>query len=161
MLKSARLNAHPLPSAKIKDRPAFPMTQKHDRVVAIYPGSFDPITNGHLDVIERGSRLFDRLIVSILQNEAKAPLFSVEQRMEMLRETVTPLSERRGRHLQRVAGRLCARERRERDSARHPRDLGLRVRTADGADEPPPAAGAGNRFPAGRRDVLLHQFAGW
>ena len=63
------------------------MTQKHHRVVAIYPGSFDPITNGHLDVIERGSRLFDRLIVSVLQNEAKAPLFSVEERVEMLRET--------------------------------------------------------------------------
>ena len=62
------------------------MTQKHNRVVAIYPGSFDPITNGHLDVIERGSRLFDRLIVSVLQNEAKAPLFSVPERMEMLAE---------------------------------------------------------------------------
>jgi pantetheine-phosphate adenylyltransferase len=57
-------------------------------VVAIYPGSFDPITNGHLDVIERGSRLFDRLIVSVLQNEAKAPLFSVPERMEMLTEAV-------------------------------------------------------------------------
>lgn len=59
-------------------------------VVAIYPGSFDPITNGHLDVIERGSRLFDRLIVSILQNDSKPPLFSVEERAEMLRESVRP-----------------------------------------------------------------------
>jgi len=66
------------------------MTQKHTRVIAIYPGSFDPITNGHLDVIERGSRLFDRLIVSVLRNEAKAPLFSVQERMEMLAETVRP-----------------------------------------------------------------------
>jgi pantetheine-phosphate adenylyltransferase len=57
-------------------------------VVAIYPGSFDPITNGHLDLIKRGSRLFDRLIVSILRNETKSPLFSVEERMEMLREVV-------------------------------------------------------------------------
>jgi pantetheine-phosphate adenylyltransferase len=62
------------------------MMQKHSRVVAIYPGSFDPITNGHLDVIERGSRLFDLLIVSVLQNEAKAPLFSVPERVEMLTE---------------------------------------------------------------------------
>jgi pantetheine-phosphate adenylyltransferase len=56
--------------------------------VAIYPGSFDPITNGHLDLIERGSKLFDRLIVSILRNENKPPLFSVEERMEMLHEVV-------------------------------------------------------------------------
>jgi pantetheine-phosphate adenylyltransferase len=61
-------------------------------VVAIYPGSFDPITNGHLDVIERGSRLFDRLIVSVLQNEAKAPLFSVPERVDMLTQAVSPFS---------------------------------------------------------------------
>ena len=57
-------------------------------VVAIYPGSFDPITNGHLDLIQRGAHLFDRLIVSILGNETKEPLFSVEERIEMLREVV-------------------------------------------------------------------------
>ncbi len=61
-------------------------------MVAIYPGSFDPITNGHLDVIERGSRLFDRLIVSVLQNEAKAPLFSVPERVDMLTQAVSPFS---------------------------------------------------------------------
>ncbi|MEP6714539.1 MAG: pantetheine-phosphate adenylyltransferase [Terriglobia bacterium] len=60
-------------------------------VVAIYPGSFDPITNGHLDVIERGARLFDRLIVSVLHNESKAPLFSPADRVEMLRESVRHL----------------------------------------------------------------------
>jgi pantetheine-phosphate adenylyltransferase len=57
-------------------------------VIAIYPGSFDPITNGHLDLIQRGSRMFDRLIVSILRNETKKPLFSVEERTEMLCEVV-------------------------------------------------------------------------
>jgi pantetheine-phosphate adenylyltransferase len=57
-------------------------------VIAIYPGSFDPITNGHLDLIQRGSRMFDRLIVSILRNDAKQPLFTVEERMEMLRDVV-------------------------------------------------------------------------
>jgi len=56
--------------------------------VAIYPGSFDPITNGHLDLIQRGSRLFDKLIVSVLRNDTKAPLFTVEERTEMLREVV-------------------------------------------------------------------------
>lgn len=61
---------------------------KRGPVVAIYPGSFDPITNGHLDLIERGSRLADRLILAILRNERKQPLFTVNERMEMLREVV-------------------------------------------------------------------------
>lgn len=57
------------------------------RKIAIYPGSFDPPTNGHLDIIERGLRLFDKLIVAILHNPAKQKaLFSVEERMEMLEE---------------------------------------------------------------------------
>lgn len=53
---------------------------------AIYPGSFDPVTNGHLDIIERGLKLFDKVIVAILHNPAKKSLFSVEERMEMLHE---------------------------------------------------------------------------
>ena len=65
------------------------MSETHAKVVAIYPGSFDPITSGHLDVIERGARLCDRLVVSILRNEAKAPLFTVEERMEMLSEVTS------------------------------------------------------------------------
>jgi pantetheine-phosphate adenylyltransferase len=60
------------------------------RIIAIYPGSFDPITNGHLDLIARGSRLADRLVVAILSNEAKKPLFSVEERVEMLEEVLKP-----------------------------------------------------------------------
>lgn len=64
------------------------MRQKPARVAAIYPGSFDPITNGHLDLIERASVLFDRLIVAILRNDAKQALFSVEERAEMLTESV-------------------------------------------------------------------------
>jgi pantetheine-phosphate adenylyltransferase len=55
-------------------------------ILAIYPGSFDPPTNGHLDLIERGSRLFGHLSVAVLTNLEKAPLFTVEERVEMLRE---------------------------------------------------------------------------
>jgi len=55
-------------------------------ILAIYPGSFDPLTNAHLDLIERGSRLFDRLIVAVLTNLEKHPLFTVAERVEMLRE---------------------------------------------------------------------------
>jgi pantetheine-phosphate adenylyltransferase len=57
-------------------------------VTAVYPGSFDPITNGHLDLIDRAVRICGRLIVAILQNQDKQPLFSVAERMEMLREVV-------------------------------------------------------------------------
>jgi pantetheine-phosphate adenylyltransferase len=57
-------------------------------VTAVYPGSFDPITNGHLDLIDRGAKLCNRLIVAILRNEEKEPLFTVEERIEMLREVV-------------------------------------------------------------------------
>jgi pantetheine-phosphate adenylyltransferase len=60
------------------------------RTVAIYPGSFDPITNGHLDLISRGSRLVERLIVAILHNSAKQSLFSVAERREMLEEVARP-----------------------------------------------------------------------
>ena len=54
-------------------------------MVAIYPGSFDPITLGHLDIIERGVKLFDRVIVAVLCNPSKQPLFSQEKRMEQIR----------------------------------------------------------------------------
>jgi pantetheine-phosphate adenylyltransferase len=58
-----------------------------DSVLAIYPGSFDPVTNGHLDLIERGANIFGRLVVAVLRNAEKDPLFSIGERLEMLRET--------------------------------------------------------------------------
>jgi pantetheine-phosphate adenylyltransferase len=61
-------------------------------LVAIYPGSFDPITNGHLDLIARGSRVVDRLIVAVLRNEAKQALFSVDERLEIVRDAVMPFA---------------------------------------------------------------------
>ncbi len=54
------------------------------QVRAIYPGTFDPMTNGHLDLIARSSKMFDHLVVAILKNDEKQPLFSVEERVEML-----------------------------------------------------------------------------
>lgn len=53
---------------------------------AIYPGSFDPVTLGHIDVVERASKLFDHLVIAVLSNSAKTPLFSTEERVNMLRE---------------------------------------------------------------------------
>ena len=55
--------------------------------IAVYPGSFDPLTNGHVDIILRGARLFDRIIVAVLTNAEKTPLFSVDERLAIIRET--------------------------------------------------------------------------
>lgn len=55
---------------------------------AIYPGSFDPVTNGHFDVVERAVKLFDEVIVAVAQNDEKQPLFSLDDRLEMLKQTV-------------------------------------------------------------------------
>ncbi|MEL7246545.1 MAG: pantetheine-phosphate adenylyltransferase, partial [Cyanobacteria bacterium J06573_2] len=60
-------------------------------MIAIYPGSFDPITLGHLDIIERGSQLFSQVIVAVLRNPNKTPLFSVQQRLEQIRQSTTHL----------------------------------------------------------------------
>lgn len=69
------------------------MTDNFSRsVTAIYPGSFDPVTNGHLDLIERGAKIFDRLVVAVLKNIEKTPLFEVPERMDMLREVTKPWS---------------------------------------------------------------------
>ena len=62
---------------------------------AIYPGSFDPVTNGHLDIIERGCKLFDDIIIGILVNPDKQPFFTVEERKEMLNEVIKSISKGR------------------------------------------------------------------
>ena len=55
-------------------------------MIAIYPGSFDPITLGHIDIIERGAKLFDKIIVAVLSNSSKQPLFTVDKRIEQITE---------------------------------------------------------------------------
>jgi pantetheine-phosphate adenylyltransferase len=60
--------------------------------IAVYPGSFDPVTNGHIDVIKRVIRLFDRVIVAVVQNPSKGALFSADERMEMLKAVTRGLS---------------------------------------------------------------------
>jgi pantetheine-phosphate adenylyltransferase len=61
--------------------------------IAIYPGSFDPITNGHLDILERGLKLFDRIVVAILLNPGKTHLFSLDERIEMLKASLGKFSD--------------------------------------------------------------------
>ena len=60
--------------------------------IAVYPGSFDPLTNGHLDIISRGCGLFNRLIVAVLVNSQKEPLFAMPERLKMIREATADLS---------------------------------------------------------------------
>lgn len=67
---------------------------------AIYPGSFDPITNGHLDVIGRASKLFDEVVVGVLSNSSKSPMFSVEERVLLIQEAVKAFSNVRVEHFQ-------------------------------------------------------------
>ncbi|MBR6728937.1 MAG: pantetheine-phosphate adenylyltransferase [Clostridia bacterium] len=59
--------------------------------IAVYPGSFDPITNGHLDIIRRGSAMFDEVIVAVLHNSSKKPLFSAEERVHLIEKSITSL----------------------------------------------------------------------
>ena len=59
--------------------------------IAVYPGSFDPITNGHLDIISRASKLYDKVIVGVLNNSGKTPLFTAEERMDMINHMITDL----------------------------------------------------------------------
>ena len=58
---------------------------------AVYPGSFDPVTMGHLDIVERTYQIFDKVIIGVLNNRAKSPLFSVEERVNMLKEVTADL----------------------------------------------------------------------
>jgi pantetheine-phosphate adenylyltransferase len=66
--------------------PSLPNGQNGKFRIALYPGTFDPITNGHIDIIERGLTLFDRIIVTVAVNVQKTPLFSLEERGSMIRE---------------------------------------------------------------------------
>ena len=62
--------------------------------VAIYPGSFDPVTNGHLDIIQRGASLTDHLIVAVAKNAGKSPLFSIEQRIDLLTKEIASMQDK-------------------------------------------------------------------
>ncbi|OCT13858.1 pantetheine-phosphate adenylyltransferase [Paenibacillus pectinilyticus] len=67
------------------------MRQEHGITVAVYPGSFDPVTYGHLDIIHRAAKVFDKLIVAVLNNTSKNALFSLEERIELLRKVTADL----------------------------------------------------------------------
>ena len=117
-------------------RPGRP-TGAHRVATALCPGSFDPVTNGHLDIIERTARHFDDVIVAVIRNPQKtASLFTLEERQEMLAEEIAHLDQRAHRVLQGPAGRVRQGARRRGDREGPPGGLRLRLRAADGPDEP-------------------------
>ena len=66
------------------------------RFVGMYPGTFDPVTNGHVDIIGRAARMFDRLVVGVAENAGKGPLFPLAERMELVQAEIAPIAERTG-----------------------------------------------------------------
>ncbi|MFN2369205.1 MAG: pantetheine-phosphate adenylyltransferase, partial [Desulfurivibrionaceae bacterium] len=68
--------------------------EQTEKSIAVYPGTFDPITMGHIDIINRGLTLFDKVIIAVAQNVSKKPLFSIGERLEMIRESFPDRGER-------------------------------------------------------------------
>ena len=68
----------------------------HKPLVGLYPGTFDPITNGHLDIIARAARMLDRLVIGVAMNAGKGPLFSIEERVELVREEAARIAAHNG-----------------------------------------------------------------
>ena len=89
-MKRARRKA-PLTRPLGKERMADPMTKRR---VGIYPGTFDPVTNGHLDVIARAARLLDKLVVGVAINTGKGPLFTLEERVELVTAEITAIADK-------------------------------------------------------------------
>ena len=104
-------------------------------ITAIYPGSFDPVTYGHIDIAQRALSVADKLIIAVLNNSEKTPLFSVEERVKMLQDTVGEMNP--AVEIEAFSGlsRICPSEKRAPDHSRTARRHGLRARTADGTDQ--------------------------
>jgi cytidyltransferase-like protein len=123
----------------------------------IYPGTFDPITCGHLDVLSRAARLFDKVTVAVADNPAKAPLFTAEERKAMILPNVGKAPNVTVTTFERSAGRLCGRAEGRRHHPRAARPLRLRVRVQHGAHEPAPPADDRDDLRDAERAVQLHE----
>ena len=109
----------------------------HAMITAIYPGTYDPVTNGHVDVIERAAAIFDRVVVGVVARPApQEPMFSLEERVGFLREATARPRQRRGRGLLRARRRLREALGGEGDRQGPARDLGLRVGVPDEPAQP-------------------------
>ncbi len=132
--------------------------------IGVYPGTFDPVTNGHVDIISRSTRIVEHLVIGVAVNAGKGPLFSLEERVEMLEEEVSRMrngdgtQDRRAPVLQ-PAHALRRGGRGDDDPARAARGLGLRVRVSDGGDEHPAQRPGRDRLPDGVGEPPVHRLA--
>lgn len=75
-------------------------TANHNRRIGLYPGTFDPVTNGHLDIIGRAARLLDRLVVGVAINTGKGPMFTLDERVELVRAEIATIATRNGMEIE-------------------------------------------------------------
>ena len=104
--------------------------------MAVYPGSYDPLTNGHIDIIQRGLKIFDKIIVAVLKNPAKTYLFDLDERCRMLRDVFQDPEKIEVDHFEGLLVDYVQAPRRHHHRPRPARDLRFRDRVPDGADEP-------------------------
>ena len=110
---------------------------------AIYPGSFDPITNGHLDLIQRGLKIFDEIIITIAVNPVKQPLFTIKERIDLIHEVLKDQPRVRIDHFTGLLVDFVRRQEHQRHLTGIAGSKRFRLRIPAGLDEPP--SGAGNR----------------
>ena len=129
--------------SSVRRKPASPSQPESPLTRVLYPGSFDPIHNGHLEIIETASRLFDEVVVAAMRNPQKGePLFNLDERKAMLEESRRPPRQRQGHHVLEPGRRPGPRGRRRLHRQGPARRLRLRDRAADGPDEPQGSPGS-------------------
>jgi cytidyltransferase-like protein len=116
------------------------------QITAIYPGTFDPITNGHVDLVIRAARIFDRIILAVAENKAKTPLFGLEERLALAADAVADIP----------TVDVISFDNLLVDPARLARGVGLRVRVSAGRHEPLSVQGTGDHVSDSIGKVRLH-----
>ena len=129
------------------------LVRRPTKRIGLYPGTFDPITNGHLDIIGRAVKLVDKLVIGVAINDGKGPLFTLEERTEMVLAEARKLAngvEIEARPFDNLLMHFAEAVRRPGDHPRAAGGLGLRVRVPDGRHEPADERRDRNRLPDGR-----------
>ena len=129
--------------------------------LAVYPGSFDPITNGHLDLLERGLKIFDRIVIAVAANPGKNPLFTLEERMQLIKDSLRRPSARKPRRSRFLPWAACGLREKGQGQCHPPWVAGhqrLRIRVSNGPHEPQTQHRNRNPLPHDGHALHLHQF---